>query len=79
MLYEVLPERGGAMAVNYGTNRVRFLGPGAFRQRACAEVPCGRASNRQTVGERATIEATVECEGVDKPVCVAELLVLAVS
>jgi hypothetical protein len=29
-------------------------------------------------GERATIEATVECEGADKPVCVAELLVLTV-
>jgi acyl dehydratase len=31
-----------------------------------------------SAGERATIEATVECEGVVKPVCVAELLVLTV-
>jgi acyl dehydratase len=77
MLYEVLPERG-AMAVNYGTNRVRFPAP----------VPSGgRVRGRFRVieveptarGERATIEATVECEGVEKPVCVAELLVLAVS
>ena len=30
-------------------------------------------------GVRATIEATIECEDVDGPVCVAELLVLAVS
>jgi hypothetical protein len=28
-------------------------------------------------GERATIEAVVECEGVEKPVCVAELVLLA--
>jgi acyl dehydratase len=31
------------------------------------------------LGERATIEATVECEGIDKPVCVAELVSLTVS
>ena len=77
MLYEVLPARG-TMAVNYGTNRVRFPAPvpsggrvrGRFR---VVEV------ERTARGERATIEATIECEGVDKPVCVAELLVLSVS
>jgi acyl dehydratase len=77
MLYEVLPP-SGAMAVNYGTNRVRFLAP----------VPSGsRVRGRFRVldveltphGERARIEATVECDGLDKPVCVAELLVLSVS
>jgi len=30
-------------------------------------------------GDRATIEATVERDRVEKPVCVAELLLLAVS
>ncbi len=77
MLYEVLPE-SGTMAVNYGTNRVRFLAPvpsgsrvrGRFRVVEVDDVPLGR---------RARIEATVECEGIDKPVCVAELLVLSVS
>ena len=78
MLYEILPEHGGTMAVNYGTNRVRFP----------AAVPSGsRIRGRFRVleveptehGARATIEATVECDGVDKPVCVAELVVLAVS
>ncbi|HUF01957.1 MAG TPA: MaoC family dehydratase [Gaiellaceae bacterium] len=76
MLYELLPP-SGRMAVNYGVNRVRFP----------AAVPSGRrvrgrfrvASVEQGAqGERATIEATVECEGVEKPVCVAELLVLTV-
>jgi len=78
MLYEVLPERGGAMAVNYGTNRVRFPAPvlsgsrirGRFRVLAVED---------SSHGTRATLEATVECEGGDKPVCVAELVVLTVS
>ena len=78
MLYEALPERGAGMAVNYGTNRVRFPAPvpsgrrirGRFRVRSIEDTPHG---------ERATIEATVECEGAERPVCVAELVVLTVS
>ncbi|GIU95172.1 MAG: MaoC family dehydratase [Gaiellaceae bacterium] len=76
MLYEVLPGEA-AMAVNYGTNRVRFPAPvpsgsrirGRFRVLSVEEIP---------LGERATIEATVEREGFEKPVCVAELVVLRV-
>ena len=77
MLYEVLPSDGG-MALNYGTNRVRFPAPvrsggrirGRFRVIAIADVE---------LGTRGTIEAIVEQEGDDKPVCVAELVVLTVS
>lgn len=77
MLSEVLP-RSGSMSVNYGTNRVRFLAPvpsgsrvrGRFRVLGVDDVPLGR---------RARIEATVECDRVEKPVCAAELLVLTVS
>ncbi len=77
MLYEVLPPTDG-MVVNYGVNKVRFP----------AAVPSGgRVRGRFRVlsvedasgGKRATIEANVECEGVDKPVCVAELVLLTVS
>jgi acyl dehydratase len=76
MLYEVLPPAGG-MVVNYGVDRVRFPAPvpsggrirGRFRVSSLEETP---------LGERAVIEATVECEGVAKPVCVAELVVLRV-
>ena len=78
LLSDVLPERGGGMALNYGLNRVRFPAPvpsgsrirGRFRVLALEDT---------ALGERATIEATVECEGVDKPVCVAELVSLTVS
>ena len=77
MLYEVLPP-GGAMSVNYGTNRVRFPAPvpsggrvrGRFRVLEVDETPAG---------VRSTIEAVVQCKGVEKPVCVADLVVLTVS
>jgi acyl dehydratase len=78
MLSEILPERGGPMTVNYGTNRVRFPAavPSGNRIRGRFRVLEVEPTER---GSRATIEATVECEGVDKPVCVAQLVVLAVS
>ena len=77
MLYEVLPSTG-EMVVNYGVNKVRFPAPvpagrrvrGRFRVRSVDAVP---------QGERAVIEATIECDGVEKPACVAELVVLTVS
>jgi acyl dehydratase len=77
MLYELFPPSEGAL-VNYGVDRVRFPAPvpsgrrvrGRFRIRSVEDRPDGA---------RATIEATVECEGVDKPVCVAELVVLTLS
>ena len=73
MLYELLPATGG-MAINYGVDRVRFPAP----------VPCGsRIRGRLRVddvsevrdGSQLRIVATVEREGTDKPVCVAEVIV----
>lgn len=76
MLYEILPT-SGAMVVNYGVDRVRFPAPvppggrirGRFRVASVEVTP---------LGERAVIEATVECDGAEKPVCVAQLVVLRV-
>ena len=73
MLYELLEP--SQTTVNYGVNRVRFPAAvpsgsrirGRFEVLSVEDVPLGR---------RGTIEATVECERVDKPVCVAELVVL---
>jgi acyl dehydratase len=73
MSYEVVPRQGDGMAVNYGLNKVRFPAP----------VPVGsklRCVFRvETVDEadwgfQATMTATVEREGGDKPVCVAEVV-----
>jgi acyl dehydratase len=73
-LYELMPDRGFALTVNYGVNRVRFPAPvpvgsrirASFRLESVAEV---------SGGEQAVIVATVEREGGEKPVCVAELVV----
>ncbi len=66
------------MSINYGTNKVRFPAP----------VPAGsRIRARATVagvdevpgGEQAVIVTTIEREGGDKPVCVAELVIRRVG
>jgi len=76
MLYAVMPA-SGAMVVNYGVDRVRF--PAAVRSGARIRGRFRVASVEDGLqGQRAVIEATIECEGVDKPVCVAQLVVLAV-
>jgi len=71
--FEVAGDGGNAVTINYGVNRVRFPAP----------VPVGssvRASFRVEDitevkgGEQARIAATVERDGQEKPVCVAELV-----
>jgi acyl dehydratase len=61
------------MAINYGSNRVRFINP----------VPAGsRIRNRTTLLEVSDVtggwqvrwQVTVEIEGKDKPACVAEVI-----
>jgi len=65
--------RDSRMGVNYGLNRVRFPAPvpagsrlrGHFKLLACDPIEGG---------VQLTVEATIEREGTDKPVCVAQLL-----
>ncbi len=74
MSYEVVPrQEGGGMAVNYGLNRVRFPAPvpSGSRVRGCFRV---EELVAEDWGYQATMTATVECEGGEKPVCVAELV-----
>jgi acyl dehydratase len=77
MLYEVLPPDDG-MAVNYGVDRVRFPAavPSGSRIRARFQVI---SVEETAAGERAVIEAQVECDRGEKPVCVARLVVLIAS
>ena len=72
MSYEVIP-RGGGMSINYGLNRVRFPSPVPVdsRVRGTFEV---MSVEEQDWGGQVTMQATVEREGGDKPVCVAELV-----
>ena len=74
---EVGPAHDG-VTLNYGLDRVRFPAPvpagsrirGRFRVEAVDEVPSGR---------QATIAATIERDGSEKPVCVAVLLLRQLS
>ena len=73
MSYEVLPRRDGGMGINYGLNKVRFPAPvpsgskvrGTFRVERVEESDWGSQS---------TYTVTIEREGGDKPVCVAEVV-----
>ena len=59
--------------MNYGVNRVRFPAPVPVGSRVRASF---RIEDVEPVegGEQARIAATVEREGHEKPVCVAELV-----
>ena len=71
--YELLPLDEARLTINYGLNRVRFPAPvpvgsrvrGRFRVTEVSEVDGGY---------QLTAEATVEREGSEKPVCVAETI-----
>ena len=70
--YEVVPRQGG-MGINYGLNKVRFPAPvpsgtkvrGTFRVENVEESDWGSQS---------TLTVTIEREGGEKPVCVAEVV-----
>jgi acyl dehydratase len=70
--YEVVPRQGG-MGINYGLNRVRFPAPVPVdsRLRATFEV---KQVDEIEGGGQVTMTATVEREGGEKPVCVADLV-----
>jgi acyl dehydratase len=72
--YEVLPvDPTKRMGINYGLNRVRFPAPVPVgsRLRATFQVV---AHEEIEGGTQSTYQATIEREGADKPVCVAEVV-----
>jgi acyl dehydratase len=73
MSYEVLPRREGGMGINYGLNKVRFPSPvpSGSRVRGTFTVV---AVEEQDWGSQSTLNVTIEREGGDKPVCVAEVV-----
>jgi acyl dehydratase len=70
---EIFDVRGLRMAVDYGSNKVRFPAPvpADSRIRASADLV---AVTRGASGAQATVRVTVECDGSDKPACVAEVV-----
>jgi acyl dehydratase len=68
---------GVSMGINYGTNKVRFPAtvPVGSRIRAGAEL-IDAVDSKQ--GKQFVVRCTVEVDGVDKPACVAETVVLLI-
>jgi acyl dehydratase len=73
MSYEVVPRQESGMGINYGLNRVRFPAPvpSGSRVRGTFRVDSIEAFDG---GFQATMTATIELEGGEKPVCVAEVV-----
>lgn len=71
--FEVVASR---MGVNYGLNKVRFTAPVPVGSRLRARMKLLRCVPIDNEGVQMTWEVTVEREGADKPVCVAESLSL---
>jgi acyl dehydratase len=71
---ELLRVEGVKMGVNYGVNKVRFPSPVPVGSRLRAT---GRIAEVSEVpgGAQLVVAITVEREGADKPVCVAETVV----
>jgi acyl dehydratase len=70
--YEVVP-RQGRMGINYGVNRVRFPAPVPVGSRVRVSFEVNEVQEIDGGGQ-VTMTATVEREGGEKPVCVAEVV-----
>ncbi len=71
--YELLPVEDASLAVNYGLNRVRFPAPVPVGSRIRARLRVAELVEFDG-GVQPTLAVTVEREGGDKPVCVAEVV-----
>lgn len=69
-IYEV---QGLKMGVNYGANKVRFPAPVPVDSRVRATAQLIEV-NEISIGTQATIKFTIEREGGEKPVCIAEVI-----
>jgi acyl dehydratase len=70
--YEVVPRQGG-MGINYGLNRVRFPAPVPVDSRLRATFEVKEVAEIEGGGQ-VTMTATIEREGGEKPVCVADIV-----
>ncbi|MDQ3735586.1 MAG: MaoC family dehydratase [Actinomycetota bacterium] len=74
LLHNAFDVQGVAMGINYGLNKVRFPAPTPVGSRIRAHAQLVSAE-RVAGGVQAVVDTTVEAEGVDKPVCVAQSIV----
>ena len=62
------------MGVNYGLNKVRFMAPVPVGSRLRAHLKLAQVTPIEGPGLQVQWDVTIEREGSDKPVCVAESL-----
>jgi acyl dehydratase len=67
--------QGSRMGINYGLNKVRFTAPVPVNSRLRAHMHLLACEAIDNQGVQMTWKVSVEREGSDKPVCVAESLV----
>ena len=77
LMKEVYRVEGLKMGVNYGSDRVRFPNPVRVGSRVRVSAELVDVVDTPQ-GTRATVRATIEIEGQDKPACVADTLSLMV-
>jgi acyl dehydratase len=75
---EVYTVVGVQMGVNYGADKLRFPSPVPVGSRVRAGVEL-TAVTPNTMGRQVATRVTIERDGVDKPVCVVEMLALVVT
>jgi acyl dehydratase len=73
LMSQALALDGYRMGINYGVNKVRFPAPVPSGSRVRARFTV-QSVEEVSGGEQGVVLATVEREGGDKPVCVAELV-----
>ena len=75
MMADIYVVRGKKMGVNYGLNKVRFPAPLPVDSRIRMRLAINAIEEVGGNGLQVTFGATMEREGGDKPVCVAEALI----
>ncbi|HEY6146790.1 MAG TPA: MaoC family dehydratase [Thermoanaerobaculia bacterium] len=73
LFFEMVEVKNFAMVINYGLNKVRFPAPVPSGSRVRGSFVVGAVAEEDW-GRQVTMTATIEREGGDKPVCVAEVV-----
>lgn len=76
-LFDLMPKvEGKGVVLNYGLNKVRFLAPVPVGSRVRGQILMKEISERRAGQFLAIFEIILELEGQDKPVSIAEQLIL---
>lgn len=75
--WEVYTVSGMAMMINYGLNKVRFPAVVPVGSKVRASITLDKLEQKSS-GYQLTTTTTVEAEGVERPVCIAESLMMLV-